>query len=111
MTLDVATAGRLALDGALTIRTAEAVSAKLLDAIREHTCLSIDCSAAAEIDLSFIQLLIAARATAQLLHRSVILASRPVGVLLDTLTRGGFCITEEGHEDQAPTAWFDGARA
>jgi anti-anti-sigma regulatory factor len=111
MTLDVAAAGHLALDGALTIRTAEAVSAKLLDAIREHTCLSIDCSAAPEIDLSFIQLLIAARASALLSHRSVILATRPDGVLLDTLTRGGFRVTQEDQEDKAATFWFDGAPA
>jgi hypothetical protein len=111
MTLDVATAGHLAFDGALTIRTAETVSAKLLDAIRQHTCLSIDGSAASEIDLSFIQLLIAARATALLSHRSVILAGRPDGVLLDTLTRGGFRVTEEDQDGKTATVWFEGARA
>jgi anti-anti-sigma regulatory factor len=110
MTLDVATAAHLALDGTLTIRTAEAVSAKLLDAIREHARLAIDCSTAADIDLSFIQLLIAARATALLSHRSVILAGRPDGALLDTLTRGGFRVTEEDQDDKAATFWFDGAQ-
>jgi ABC-type transporter Mla MlaB component len=110
MTLDAATTGRLALDGALTIRTAEAVSAKLLDAVNQHSSLSVDCSDVTEVDLSFIQLLIAARVSAQSLQKSVVLGGRPEGALLDTLTRGGYRVAEEAQQGKA-VFWFSGAGA
>jgi anti-anti-sigma regulatory factor len=109
MTLDPASAGHLALDGALTIRTAEAVSAQLLDALRQHANLAIDCSAATEVDLSFIQLLIAARVSAGLLQQSVVLNRRPDGVLLDALTRAGFPVAQQGQDGEAMAFWFGGA--
>ncbi len=110
MTIDAATTGRLALDGALTIRSAEAVSAKLLDAVNRHSSLSVDCSGVTEVDLSFVQLLIAARVSAQSLQSSVALASRPEGALLDALTRGGFQVAEEDRQGEA-VFWFGGANA
>jgi anti-anti-sigma regulatory factor len=110
MTLDAANTGRLALDGALTIRTAEAVSAKLLEAVNQYSSLSVDCSDVTEVDLSFVQLLIAARVSARLLQKDVALSSRPEGVLLDALTRGGFRVAE-GDQQGKPIFWFDGAGA
>jgi STAS domain len=108
MTLDVASTGHLAFDGALTIRTAEAVCAQLLDAIKQHTSLSIDCSAATEVDLSFIQLLIAARVSAGLLQHDVVLDRRPDGALLDAMTRGGFPDPQQGQGGEATAFWFGG---
>jgi anti-anti-sigma regulatory factor len=110
MTLDAATVGHLAFDGSLTIRTAEAVSAKLLDAINRYSSLSVDCSDVTEVDLSFVQLLIAARVSAKLLQKSVALDTRPEGALLDALTRGGFRIAEEDQQGKA-VFWFGGASA
>jgi len=93
----------LVLDGALTVRIAPAIGSTLLEAIRAHAVVSIDCSAATELDLSFIQLLIAARGSALRLGRLVGLAAAPDGVLLDALTPDGFRPTE------ADGFWFEGA--
>lgn len=108
-----AAAARLVLAGALTIGTADTVHATLRAAIEPTsgvgpTDISIDCSEAGEIDLSFIQLLIAARISAQLLGRAVSLATCPDGALLDTLTRGGFQVVCEGGPKDTAAFWFAG---
>ncbi len=106
---------RLVLEGALTVRTIEGVHATLREAIEPPldgldsvaANLSIDCSAATEIDLAFVQLLIAARISARPRGKSVGLATCPDGVLLDTLTRGGFQVVRE----EAGAFWFEGTAA
>jgi ABC-type transporter Mla MlaB component len=110
MTQEVA-AGRLVLDGALTMRTAEALCATLRETLSQHEGVSIDCTGAAEVDLSFIQLLIAARTTALQSDRTVSLAERPDGALLNALTRAGFRVTQEEQTGEAPAFWFEGAAA
>lgn len=122
MTQDIAMGVRLVLEGALTIHTVETVRATLREAIepppganlaKAGANLSIDCSTATEIDLTFIQLLVAARVSGQLLGKSVSLAAAPDGALLDTLTRGGFAAVRESEVGPgAPGAfWFKGADA
>jgi len=115
MTQDTATGARLVLEGALTIHTVESVQATLREAIEPPSGanLSIDCSIATEIDLTFIQLLVATRVSGQLLGKAVSLATAPDGALLDTLTRGGFTVVWESEEGPgAPEAfWFKGADA
>src|ERR1700722_5316689 len=96
---------QLVLDGPLTRRTVETVRATLRVAIEplsgatptgiDPTGIDIDCSAATEIDLTFIQLLIAARLSTCAAGRRLSLAPRPNGLLLDTLTRGGFRLVPE----------------
>jgi len=108
MTQDVSTDGRLVLDGALTIRHAGAICATLREAIAQCPAVSIDCTAAAEVDLSFIQLLAASRVSASCLGRTVTLSACPDGPLLNTLTRGGFHVTNEDPADPR-SFWFDGA--
>jgi anti-anti-sigma regulatory factor len=81
--------GLLRLEGTLTIRSIEEVHARLLAIMREHPAIVIDCSAATEIDLSFIQLLVAARRSGGASGRAVTLAQPPAGALLAALTRGG----------------------
>lgn len=113
MTHDSAGTRTLVLDGALTMRTVEAVHAALRAAIEPasgaaSSGVTIDCSAATEIDLTFIQLLIAVRISALRLGGTLSLAARPDGALLDTLTRGGFRAARETGSDEPPTFWFDG---
>jgi hypothetical protein len=96
---------QLVLDGALTMRTVETVCATLRAAIDPlsgamppgiaPTGIDIDCSAATEIDLTFIQVLIAARVSTCTAGGRLSLAPCPEGVLLDTLTRGGFRLVPE----------------
>jgi hypothetical protein len=117
MPQDTQTNVQLAFDGALTMRTVDDVRATLRAAIEPPADaapegfvppgISIDCSAADEIDLTFIQLLIAARLSGRACGRSLQFAPEPNGVLLDTLTRGGFRVVPE------PGAgfWFTGDAA
>jgi ABC-type transporter Mla MlaB component len=103
---------QLVLDGALTMRTVEAVRATLRVALEPPsstapTGIDIDCSAASEIDLTFIQLLIAARVSTCAAGRSLSLTPCPNGVLLDTLTRGGFRLVPE----RGGGFWFTGEAA
>jgi len=72
------------------MRTADALCATLREAIARHPDVSIDCSAAAEVDLTFIQLLIAARKSARQSGKAVALMARPDGALLHALTAPAF---------------------
>jgi ABC-type transporter Mla MlaB component len=111
MTQDLSTPGHLSLDGALTMRSVEALFARLRETLAQHSEVSIDCTAAAEVDLSFIQLLVAARASAVQADKTVALAARPDGPLLQALTRAGFRVTQEDQPADSETFWFEGAAA
>lgn len=109
MTQDAA--GHLVLEGDLTLRTVEAVHAKIGEVITRHANVVIDCTAAADVDLSFVQLLVAARTSARRAGGTVVLAARPDGALLDTLMRGGFRVAGQGLSRDAAGFWFEGAQA
>jgi anti-anti-sigma regulatory factor len=83
-------AASVVLEGMLTIRTAEDIHTKLIDALARNTAVVIDCSAAESIDLSFIQLLLAARRSAETAGHTFALAAPASGVLAAALTQGGF---------------------
>jgi len=79
----------LKLSKDLTIQNADEIRVKLSSAVAEHPIVRVDCSDATEVDLSFVQLLIAARRSATALGREFGLAAPAAGVLLDALKRGG----------------------
>jgi anti-anti-sigma regulatory factor len=54
----------IACDGTLTIARAEELRETLLSALDQGCDVLVDCSGAAEVDLSFLQLLLAARSSA-----------------------------------------------
>lgn len=81
---------RVILEGDLTIRGIEAAHAVISEAATEHGAIEIDCAAATAIDISFVQLLLAARKSASLSGKTVALAHPAAGMLFDTLSRGGF---------------------
>jgi len=111
MTEHVASDDRLMLTGTLTIRTAEVVCVTLQEKFVRHSSILIDCSGADEVDLSFIQLLIAARASALRVGHAVALATPPNGALLDVLTRSGFRATTDDHPDGIEAFWFEATDA
>ncbi len=76
---------RLVLTGALTVRTVRQVHADMLAAVRRNRHVRIDCSAASEIDLSFIQLVLAARRDAAATGGALALAHPADGALLERL--------------------------
>jgi ABC-type transporter Mla MlaB component len=78
------------LDGPLTVRGIDAVQARLAAALRQHGIVKVDCAAATEIDLSLIQLLLSARASATHAGRTLRLAAPAQGVLHAALHAGGF---------------------
>jgi len=90
--------GKLVLVGGCTLRTAEDTCAALLNMAACHAEFEIDCSNVEEVDLSFIQLLLAARSSARQSGRTVRLAQPASGPLHDALLRGGFLEAIDGRE-------------
>lgn len=100
---------KLKLVGPLNLRTATETCDALREALAHHAAVSIDCTAATDIDLSFIQLLVAARSSAQQAGGTVSLAESPDGPLLAVLSRTGLRpvnLTLPGADEGF---WFEGA--
>jgi anti-anti-sigma regulatory factor len=82
----------LSLTGSLTTPRAEAIHSEALAALSSHPDVAIDCSNASEMDVAFIQILVAANRFASQSGRTVALASPPSGLLAETLNRCGFSL-------------------
>src|SRR5436305_247912 len=80
---------RLTLVGALTVRNIEQIRTRLLQAMRRHRVVVVDCALATGVDLSFLQLVLAARKSAAAAGKTVALADRASGVLCDGLLEAG----------------------
>ena len=102
---------RLVLDGALTLRNVDTIRENLLETVQQHQALEIDCSAATEIDLSFVQLVLAARASALSAGKMVALAHPASGMLRDVLQRGGLLGVGPDPATEDETFWLQAARA
>lgn len=89
---------QLLLAGVCGLRTVDDLRAQLLDMSAVHTAVEIDCSNVDEVDVSFIQLLLAARSSAQRSGRTIRLAHPASGALRDALQRGGFLTAVNGQE-------------
>lgn len=72
------------------VRNIDEIHARLLDAYRNSDGVVLDLSDLADVDLTFVQLIEAARRTAAADGKAIALAAPAMGVLLDTLERGGF---------------------
>jgi len=81
---------RVQLDGALTVRTIASVRAKLLAALVDHPAVLVDCGAVESVDLTLIQLLLAARLSARKGGKPFSLAAPANGALRAALEQGGF---------------------
>ena len=91
--------------GAQTIREAEETARTLHEALRDNPDILIDCDAIEEADLTFLQLVIAARHSARRDGKGFGLAATARGPLLAALDRAG--IRPEGEH----LFWFEGASA
>ena len=80
----------LSFSGSLTTPRAEAIHSETLAALSDHPSVAIDCANASEMDVAFIQILVAAHRFAAQSGKSVALAAPPTGVLAETLKRCGF---------------------
>lgn len=83
-------AASLSLSGGLTTPGGEDVHRRVREALNGCEELVVDCSGATEIDVSFLQILVAAQRSAERSRKTVALASPPQGVLADALRRCGF---------------------
>jgi len=100
---------RLILKGPATMRTIEAIHARLSRLIEEKPAVEIDCSAATEVDLSLIQLLLAARKGANASGKTLILSRPASGALRDALMRSGLLTAAGGSERDEHNFWLTGA--
>ena len=91
--------------GSQTINEAEAVARLLRDALSDHACVILDCEEIEEADLTFLQLVIAGRRSAQRDGRQLALTATARGPLLAALDRAG--IRPEGEH----LFWFEGVSA
>lgn len=80
----------LSLTGSLTTPRAEAIHLEVLAALNGHSRVTVDCSSASEMDVAFIQILVAADRFASQRGKTIALASPPAGLLAETLRRCGF---------------------
>lgn len=80
----------LSLTGDLTTPHAEAVRAQVLAALSDHAAVTIDCSGATDMDVAFVQILVAAGRFAAKSGKTVAFATPPAGLLAETLRRCGF---------------------
>ena len=96
------------LDGVLGIRSIEPLRRTLAEAIGSHPAVEIDCSGAESVDLSAIQLLLAARRSGQRAGNSVVL-SVPLGPALESALRQGGFLASPGESAPAPDPFWLGA--
>ena len=89
MSRKVSTEGRLILVGEITLQSVESIHSRLLEMAGEPV-VEIDCDGVTEADLSLVQLILAARSSAERSARTITLAHPAAGALLATLQRGGF---------------------
>ncbi len=87
---------RLTLERSVTVRNIDGLHANLLAMLSQQCPVVIDCSALEETDLSLIQLLVAARRSAQQSGRSLALAGPAMGALQVALRQGGFLSGADG---------------
>ncbi|GAA4184892.1 STAS domain-containing protein [Shinella granuli] len=80
----------LTLPTTLTIKTIVSVQELILDFLNKNPAAVLDIDEAAQVDLSFVQLVMAARKQAEARAGRVLLARPASGDLYDVLKRGGF---------------------
>lgn len=104
--LDLSASAHISMPESLTVRDAEQIHVRLVQAVRDRQSIVIDCSAATEIDLSFIQLVLSARKSARAAGKALSVVPPSDGLLADVLRRAGLL----GAPDAAPAAdqlfWF-----
>lgn len=90
--------------GACTIAQAEDIRDTLLEALASCSAegFEIDCNEASEVDLTFIQILIAARRSGETQGKSVTLAAPALGALAQALVSAGLA-----HPGGAALGWVN----
>lgn len=103
--------GRIGFKGAATVRTIETIHSALADAMKRYSAVEVDCAHLDAVDASFIQLVVAARKTAQSRGTALMLAQAASGALHEALVRGGFLVFVTGERNEKAEFWLKGATA
>jgi len=80
---------RVVLGGQLTVRDIKLIHARIAAALRQYPAVTLDCGGANAVDLSFIQLVISARKSAEAAGKTLALAQGAQGVLRTALMQAG----------------------
>ena len=103
---ELAVTDHLKFSGPLTVRVAKPIRARIIEALRQFPSVTIDCSGATEVDLSFIQLVLSARKSASASAKTLSLAQPADGALLEALRQAGL-VAPAGREPVADqTFWL-----
>ncbi|MEW5726301.1 MAG: STAS domain-containing protein [Pseudomonadota bacterium] len=86
----------IVFEGEQTIRTVAAAADRLKDGLAGGGAVEIDCRAVTEADLTFVQVLLAARKASARRGIGLALAAPADGPLLACLKSGGFLSSEAG---------------
>ena len=81
---------RIALGDNLDISVCEGLQSQLQEGLRAADRVVLDLAGATSVDISFLQILVAAQRTAERAGRSLALAEPPAGALATALARCGF---------------------
>jgi len=100
-------ARRVAFDGALTIRHIRAIRDRLMEALSGSQTVRVDCVAATEVDLSFIQLMLSARRSAMAAGKTILLSAGESSVLHDALVRAGMLPVAACEPTPDQTFWLN----
>jgi anti-anti-sigma regulatory factor len=105
LTNSAPTPARVVLDGVLGIRTVDTVRRTLQEALAEHPAVQIDCTMATSVDLSLIQLLLAARQSARLAGKQLALAAPASGALRSALVQAGLLPSDGAEQTKSDPFW------
>jgi anti-anti-sigma regulatory factor len=95
----------LPFEGPLTVATAEETRDRLLAALNEPGGCAVDASAASQVDLTFLQTLMAAAATAAMRGVPLAMAGAPSGSLAVALAKAGLMPDPERAADFDQIFW------
>jgi hypothetical protein len=99
------------IPASVTLRSSAELRDELLARLQPGQSLTLDCDALVEADLSFIQLVLALRKSADRLGMQVSLKEAPSGALSQLLTRSGFLTAPAGDPEYDDPFWLKGAQS
>ena len=99
------------IPASVTLRSSAEVRDALLAQLRPGQSLTLDCDALVEADLSFVQLVLALRKSADRLGMRVSLKEPASGALLQLLARSGFLTAPAGDSEHDDLFWLKGAQS
>lgn len=96
---------KFAIDGALTIRNIDGALQELRGLVEKNTAIEIDATRATEVDVTAIQLVLAARASARKAGKTLTMAQPIPEPVRAVLAQGGF-FAQGGQDTDRASFWL-----